>query len=72
MSDKTRELEPNQIIRMGDGPRYFGYKSSQLDLKIKSGEVPAPIFLGDTGRARGWTGQQILDHQQRLLARKRA
>lgn len=72
MSDKIAELDPNQIVRWSEGSKYFGYKHTQLDEKIKSGEIPAPFSLSDSGRAKGWTGRQIIEHQQRLLARKGA
>ena len=66
-------LHPNEIVRYGEGARYFGYRHSQLGEKIKSGEIPAPFSLSDGGRAKGWTGRQILEHQRaRLAAAKRA
>jgi predicted DNA-binding transcriptional regulator AlpA len=71
MSEKIEELDPNQIVRMSEGPKYFGYKHTQLPEKIKSGEIPAPFLLSDTGRAKGWTGRQIIEHQRRLLAKQR-
>ena len=63
-----KELSPNEIVRWRDGPRYFGYKPTQLDEKIKSGEIPPPMALSDSGRARGWLGSQIIEHQQKRLA----
>ena len=44
---------------------FFGLQKSQLDEKIKAGEIDPPIPLSKTGRAKGFTGQQIIDHQQR-------
>ena len=72
MSDEIKELDPNQIVRWSEGRKYFGYKHTQLDEKIKSGEIPAPFPLSNTGRAKGWTGRQIIEHQQRLRAFPRA
>jgi hypothetical protein len=71
---KATEIYPHQIIRQKDGPAYFGFGHAQLDAKIASGEVPAPIPLSATGRAKGWTGQMIMDHHAELqkLAAKRA
>jgi hypothetical protein len=43
---------------------------TEIDAKIKSGEIEAPIALSESGRAKGWTGQQIINHQQRLFSRK--
>ena len=62
------ELHPNQIIRISEGRKYFGYGHSQLEEKIKSGEIPAPFPLSDSGRAMGWTGRQIIEHQARRAA----
>jgi predicted DNA-binding transcriptional regulator AlpA len=72
MDEKFSELDPYQIIRMSEGRKYFGYGPTQIDEKIRSGEIPAPIALSDTGRARGWTGRQIINHHRRLLAKQRA
>jgi hypothetical protein len=58
---KVTELNPYQIVRLHDGPIYFGFASTQLAEKIKSGEIPEPQYLTASGRARGWTGQQIID-----------
>jgi predicted DNA-binding transcriptional regulator AlpA len=61
--DNTRPIHPDHIIRYCDGPLYFGYGVTQLDEKIKSGEIPMPISLSDSGRARGWLGKVILAWQ---------
>jgi hypothetical protein len=53
---------------MREGPRYFGYRHTQLDEKIRSGEIPAPLSLSASGRAKGWLGRQIIEHHRRLLA----
>jgi predicted DNA-binding transcriptional regulator AlpA len=68
------DLDPNQIVRMHEGRKYFGYGPTQIEEKINRGEIPAPMALSATGRAKGWTGQQIIDHQRRLLtaAKQRA
>jgi hypothetical protein len=58
---KTTELNPLQIVRLSDGPLYFGLAPTQLGEKIKSGEIPEPQYLTATGRARGWTGAQIIE-----------
>ena len=72
MSQKLEQLDPNQIVRVREGRKYFGYGHSQIDEKIKSGEVPAPFPLSDSGRAMGWTGRQIIQWQaERAAASKR-
>jgi predicted DNA-binding transcriptional regulator AlpA len=72
MAEKFCELDPYQIVRLREGRKYFGYGPTQIDEKIKSGEIPAPIALSDTGRAKGWTGRQIIDHHRRRLEKQRA
>ena len=71
MNQKLDELDPNQIVRFREGRKYFGYAHSQLDEKIKNGEIPAPISLSDTGRAKGWTGRQIIKWQAEREAASR-
>ena len=74
MKDKTEELpnlaelEPDQIIRKCDGPKYFGLKSTALDDAIDRGDIEPPMALTAGGRARGWTGRQIINHHRRRLA----
>jgi hypothetical protein len=65
MSDK--ELGPNDIVRLHEAKRYFGYQYTQLKKKIAAGFIPAPIALSDDGRALGWFGAQVIEHQQRLM-----
>jgi hypothetical protein len=60
----SKELSPNEIVRWRDGPKFFGFKLTQQQEKIASGEIPPPIALSDSGRAKGWLGQQIIEHQQ--------
>lgn len=62
-------IGPNNFYRMSDGPRFFGYKLSQLDIKIRQGLIPAPVMLSDNGRAVGWLGQTILDWQASRVAK---
>jgi predicted DNA-binding transcriptional regulator AlpA len=64
-------IHPNEIVRLKDGPKYYGLSPTQIDAKIKTGEIPAPIPLSASGRAKGWLGHQIIDHQRRLLATAR-
>jgi predicted DNA-binding transcriptional regulator AlpA len=67
-SSTAAELHPRQIVRKADGPKYFGLKRSQLEAAIKNRLVPQPFALTEGGRARGWLGQQIIEHQRRLMA----
>jgi hypothetical protein len=66
---EIKELNPHQIIRYEDGPAFFGYRPTVLAEKIKEGSIPTPKYLAPApSRARGWTGQQIIDHHRALDA----
>ena len=58
-----KPLLPDKFYRLYDGPQYFGYSYTQLDLRIKKGEIPTPISLSANGRARGWFGRSIIAWQ---------
>jgi predicted DNA-binding transcriptional regulator AlpA len=70
-------LGPNQIVRLQDGWKYFGLRGTQIDEHIQQGNIPAPITISDSkekgkaSRARGWLGKQILDWQEKRLAKPR-
>ena len=58
-------LEPDQLVRWIDGPKYFGLRKSQLDDNIRKGLIPTPFAIVEGGRAKAWTGRQILEHHAR-------
>jgi predicted DNA-binding transcriptional regulator AlpA len=58
-------LSPNEVVRLKHGKKYFGYGPTVLAEKIRAGEIPEPVRLGD--RARGWLGSQIIEWQRRLV-----
>jgi hypothetical protein len=66
--EAAHELHPNEIVRKSRGPKYFGLKRTQLGEAIKKKLIPPPFALTEGGRAEGWTGQQIIDHQRQLMA----
>jgi len=71
LADSTAEaIHPDYIYRKAQyGRKFFGYGATQLDEKIRLGEVPKPVKLSGTGRAEGWFGHQILAHHAALKAR---
>jgi predicted DNA-binding transcriptional regulator AlpA len=60
------QLSPFQIIRRCDAAPYFGYGHAQFDELIRTGRLPAPMKLSEGGKATGYTGQMIIDHQANL------
>jgi predicted DNA-binding transcriptional regulator AlpA len=57
-------LSPNEVVRWIDGPRYFGFQHTQMQLYIKTGEIPKPIALCGP-RSKGWLGETILAWQRK-------
>jgi predicted DNA-binding transcriptional regulator AlpA len=71
-NETIKRLEPDEVVRWTNGPKYFGLKKSQQDEAVKRGEIPQPFKLTASGRATGWTGQQIIEHhRQRMAASKK-
>jgi predicted DNA-binding transcriptional regulator AlpA len=65
-------LYPNEIFRPKRAEKYFGLRHSQIALKVKSGEIPAPIRLSASGHAVGWLGSQIIEYHKTRLALSKA
>jgi predicted DNA-binding transcriptional regulator AlpA len=61
-------LTPNEFVRKRDALPYFGLAPTQLEDRIKKGEIPPPVKLSKTGRATGWFGSQIIAWQAQRLA----
>jgi predicted DNA-binding transcriptional regulator AlpA len=57
-------LRSHHIVRYHEGAKFFGYGSTAIAAKIKSGQIPEPKYLSDDGRSRGWTGDQIISWRQ--------
>lgn len=64
-----RPIHPDWFYRLSEARKFFGYGPTTLDAKIKSGEIPAPVALSDTGRACGWFGRVILEWQAERKAK---
>ena len=63
------QLYPHQIVRYRDAAPYFGYKHAQFDALVRSGGLPKPFPLSETGKAAGYTGKMILDHLEKMQQR---
>jgi hypothetical protein len=68
--DDERELVPHFIYRKNSRTalRVIGLGPTQIDDAIKNGSIPPPIDLTGNGRAKGWTGAQLLELQRQRLA----
>lgn len=50
----------------------IGLSDTQIDEKIKNGELDPPVKAFDDGRATGWFGFQLIEIQEQRLARAKA
>ncbi|MDR3408980.1 MAG: hypothetical protein P4L68_10825 [Methylovirgula sp.] len=64
IDDELPRLHPDLFYRKMQALPYFGYGATQIDEKIKSGDVPPLVFLSDGGRAAGWFGRAIIRWQR--------
>ena len=68
MEDENFGLDPAAFYRWSLGEKLFGLKHSQLSEAIKTGKLPRPFAVVEGGRAKGWTGSQIIEHRRARLA----
>jgi hypothetical protein len=69
VSDKLiADIKPSGLYRVRLAPKIFGLGIEATREKIKSGELPTPIPLSASSRARAWTGVQILEHRAAMAA----
>jgi hypothetical protein len=69
--DLTQPLVPHFFYRRG-GPVATGVialSPNQIDEKIKTGELPPPVKAFESGRTTGWFGWQLIELQQRRMAK---
>ena len=74
MSQKTPaplfgRLLPDRFYRRAEvvENRLLGYRSTQLNAKIASGEIKPPVSLSRSGRAKGWFGRYLLERQAEVM-----
>ena len=60
------ELRRDMIVRKQYGKFYFGYGQAAIDILEKEKKLPRSFPLSQGGRARAWTGAQILDHREKM------
>ena len=69
--DLTQPLIPHFFYRR-HGPvakGVIGLEDTQIDARIKSGEIPPPVKAFESGRATGWFGSQLIELQRQRLER---
>ena len=71
--DDDHGLVPHFVYRKTSktAQRVLGLGISQINEGIRDGSIPQPIDLTPNGRAKGWTGAQLIEHQQKRLAERR-
>ena len=70
MPVELAELRPGSACSQEvGGPFYFGYEPAAIDLLEKQQKLPRSFALSEGGRARAWTGAQILEHRAELSRR---
>jgi hypothetical protein len=69
--DLTQPLNPDFFYRKHSpvAMGVIGLAPSQIDEKIKSGELPPLVKAFESGRAAGWTGAQLIAFKERRLAK---
>jgi len=66
--DDNFGLDPGEFYRWSQGFKLFGLRHSQLSEAIKTGKLPTPFASAEGGKAKGWTGSQIIEHRRARLA----
>jgi hypothetical protein len=72
--DLTHPLVPHFFYRRHSpiAKGVIGLSDTQIDAKIKSGELDPPVKAFEDGRATGWFGFQLIEIQEQRLARANA
>jgi predicted DNA-binding transcriptional regulator AlpA len=60
------QLGDDEIVRLKNGPKFFGVGKSTLAAMVKKGQVPKPTHFSE--RCAGWTMRQIREWQQRIMS----
>jgi hypothetical protein len=64
----SNPINPDAFYRLHIGEIFFGLSPGRLNDAIRKGLIPAPIAPTEGGRAKGWFGRTILEHQRQRLA----
>jgi predicted DNA-binding transcriptional regulator AlpA len=66
-ANAPRQLGDDEVVRLKDGPKFFGVGRSRLAEMIQKGIAPKPIRFSE--RCVGWFGRTIHEYQQSLKAK---
>jgi prophage regulatory protein len=66
-AEKPRLL---RMVRLSELPDFVGLHRSQIFALIADGEFPKPVKLSDGGRANGWLEHELIDWQQKRIAKR--
>jgi predicted DNA-binding transcriptional regulator AlpA len=60
----------NRIIRQKDADQFCGLRRTRRKELEARGEFPKSVSLSDTGRARGYLESELIEWQQRRVAKR--
>jgi hypothetical protein len=71
--DLTQPLNPDFFYRRNSpiAKGVIGLGNTQIDDKVRSGELPPLVRAFESGRAAGWLGSQLIELQRRRLEASR-
>ncbi len=73
MTATAAEARPlYRIIRMRELTNFVGLKRTQIEDLISKDQFPKAIPLSDSGRAKGWIEDEIIQWQRERLAKRDA
>jgi hypothetical protein len=74
MADENFGINPAWIYRKSDENtrRILGLGPTQIDEEIAKGNLPPPMELTPSGKAKGWLGSVLIQIQRERLARAAA
>jgi hypothetical protein len=61
-------IYPDAVYRTTLSPAIFGLGPDQTRVKIRNRELPQPFRPTPTSRTEVWTGQQIIEHREKMKA----
>jgi predicted DNA-binding transcriptional regulator AlpA len=69
VTTNTTSLGDDEVVRLKDGPKFFGLGRTKIRELVAAGKIPKPIHFSE--RCVGWYGRQIHEYQRRVAAEKK-